>query len=168
MGELVLDREHAVDRRLEASGDLGAHHFGEPAVMAEDRKGRALALQADHVAQLDIGALPRRAAGRQRRRQDALVERQRAARQSHAYIDRLETAAALGKADLRAADQRADRIVDRLLLDAVELQRLLVDRKAQALGRGPETVVDVDDEIDRLEGLAHLRRRARRVAASGP
>ena len=72
------DREHAVDRRLEAPGDLGGHHFGEAAVMAEDRIGRPFALHLDDVAELDVRALPDRAAGGQRRRQDALVERQRA------------------------------------------------------------------------------------------
>ena len=76
----VLNRQHAVDRRLEAPGDLGRHHFGEASVMAEDRIGRALALDLDDVAELDIRSLPDRAAGGQRRRQEALVEGERALR----------------------------------------------------------------------------------------
>ena len=64
---------------------------------------------------------------------------------------------------------RADRVIDRLLLDAVEFERLLVDREAQAVGRLAEAVVDVDDEIHRFERLAHFRRRARGgSSASGP
>ena len=42
LGDRVLDREHAVDRRLEAPGDVRGHHFGEAAVMAEDRIRRWL------------------------------------------------------------------------------------------------------------------------------
>ena len=162
------NRQHAVDRRLEAAGDLGGHHLGEASVVAEDRIGRGLARHLDDVAELDIGALADRAAGGQRRRQDALVEGERAAGQRDGDVDRLEAVAALRIADLHPADQRADRVVDRLLLDAVEFERLLVDREAQALGRLAETVVDVDDEIDRLERLAHFRGEraaARRVRA---
>ena len=74
------------------------------------------------------------------------------------YVDRLEAVAALRIADRRAAEQAGDRVVDRLFLDAVEFQRLLVDREAQALGRLGEAVVDVDDKIDRLERFADFGR----------
>ena len=40
LGERVLNREHAVDRGLEAPGDVAAYHFGEAPVVAEDRIGR--------------------------------------------------------------------------------------------------------------------------------
>ena len=70
----------------------------------------------------------------------------------------LGAAAPLRKADLHAADQRADRVVDGLLFDAVIFQRLLIDLEAQALGALAEAVVRIDDEIDRVESLAHLRR----------
>ena len=76
-------------------------------------------------------------------------------------VDRLGAAAPLRKADLHAADERGDRVVDRALLDAVILERLLIDREAQALGALAEAVVRIDDEIDRVEGLAHFRRRDR-------
>ena len=75
----------------------------------------------------------------------------------------------MGIADADAADEGRDRVVDGLLLDAIELQAFMVDDKAQPLGGRVDRVVDVDDEIDLLERLAQLRRRAsRRASALGP
>ncbi len=130
LGERVLNREHPVDRGLEAPGDIAAYHFGEAPIVAEDRIGCALARDLDDVAKLDIGALPHGSTRRERSREQPFVESHRALRELHADVDRLQALAALGKADLYAADERADRIIDRLLLDAVELERLLVDREA--------------------------------------
>ena len=136
--------------------------------MAEDRIGGCLAFDRNDVAEFHIRALARRAAGRQRGREQARIEREPAHRECHVDGDRFEAAAALRIADLRSSDQRADRVVDSLLVDAVKFERLLIDGEAQPLGRHAETVVDIDDEIDRLESFAHASRDPRRVAASGP
>ena len=158
LAERVVDGEHAVDRRLEAPGEFRRHHLRKATVVAEDGQGAWLAFDLDHVAKLDVRALARRAAGGQRRREQPLVEREARARQRDIDEDRLEAGAALRIADLGSADQRAERIVDRLLLDAVKFQRLLVDGDAQPFGRNAVAVVRVDDEVDAIERLTHARR----------
>src|SRR5574337_1842405 len=80
----VLDGEHAINRRLEAPGDVGGHHFGEAAVVAEDRKRRRLAFDRDDVAEFDVRSLPRRPSRGQGRRENALAYDARALRQREA------------------------------------------------------------------------------------
>jgi hypothetical protein len=60
-------------------------------------------------------------------------------------------------ADPDPAQKRTQGIVDRLLFDTVELEIVLVDGKAQALGRGTEGIVGVDNEVDLLEDVAQAR-----------
>ena len=71
-------------------------------------------------------------------------------------------------ADRDAAEQHLDRVVDVLLLDAEELQPVLIDREAQPRARRADRIVDIDDEGHRREDLLHFGETARRVAESGP
>ena len=49
----LVDRQHAVDRRLVAAGQLGGHHCRAASVAAEDRLDRLRLRGIDHLAQLD-------------------------------------------------------------------------------------------------------------------
>ena len=77
LAERVVDGEHAVDRRLEAAGEF-APSPSRRSGRCGGRSDRSVVsrVDLDDVAEFDIGALARRAAGRQRRREQALVERQ--------------------------------------------------------------------------------------------
>ena len=155
-GELIVDREHAVDRRLVSSRQLRRHHLGIASVVAIDRVRRHFVFQHDDVAEFDVRALAWCAAGRQRRRQDAFAQRQAALRQSDLDGDGLQAVASLRISDLGPADDGRDRVVDRLFRHAVELQSLLVDGEALALGTNAVAIIDVDDEIDSLKCFPDL------------
>ncbi len=154
------DLDHAVDGRFETPRELAHDHVGEMGVLAEQGQRGALARNRDDIAELHVArADARRAARGERCREQPFGDLPPLLRQPHDDLHRIGAAAAVRVADDHAgAEQGLDRVVDRLLLDAVELEIGLIDPDPQAFRRHPEAVVDVDDEVDLLEDLPQLAR----------
>ena len=127
---VVVDRHHAVDRRLVGAGEFAGHHLGRAAVVAEDRIGGLLALHRHHVAELDHRRAPGMALAGTGVASAARRARVLALRQARADRDRLAPAAAMGIADRGAAVERGDGVVDVALLDPVIFEVVLVDARA--------------------------------------
>ncbi len=166
--DLVLHREHAVNRRFKAAGDLGLDHLDRMPIAAKNAVGGGFLFDRHDVAKLDIGAARRGPAGGERRRQDALAHRLRTLWQLDVDLDRLGAVAALRITDLYAADESGDRVVHRLLLNPIKFEVFLVDRKAQPRARLVKGVVDINNKIDLAKGLTHFHCRvaARRFIGS--
>ncbi len=158
---VLVDVEHAVDRRFVGAGQFGHHHVGEAAVAAEDGRRADLLGHAHDVAQFDHGLVAGHAVGRHRRRSQKLAPRQIAFGQPHDDLDRVAAFAAVRIADRGAAEQRRDRVVDVALLDAEVFEAILVDRDAQPRPRLADRIVDVDDVGHRGEDFLQFVRRRR-------
>ena len=155
----LVDGEHAVDRRFVGAGHFGHDHVGEAAVAAEDRRRAELpCVTCTTSPSCTTRLVAGHGIGRHRRGGEQLAPGQIALGQADHDLDRVAALAAVRIADGGAAEQRLDGVVDVLLLDAEELEAVLVDGDAQARPRLADGIVDVDDIGHRLEDLLDLVR----------
>src|SRR5690606_22774118 len=145
--------QHTVDRRLERTGQFACDHLRGSAVVAEDRKGRALVLNAYDITKLNDATLTRQSIGGHRCCQCPFAH--------HFFVrcgcktnrDGMATAAPVRVTDNGAGVERAHRIVDVRLLDAMILEVVLINSEPHALSLDAEGVVYINYERNAFESF---------------
>ena len=154
----IVDRQHAVNRRLIGAGKFAGHHIGEMAVAPENQRRAQFLRHMDDFAQFDDTIAARQGVGRHRRRSQPLRPGKILLRQADHDLDRGAFGAAIGIAHGDTAQQHANCIIDVALLDAEEFQPVLIDGNALARTRMSVGIVDIDDERNGFEDFLDFLR----------